>query len=854
MFSSLKIKLAFSHLGVIFGTASVLAFITYFTGIKIYEEATFDNLHKSSANSAITIHNFITNKQNLLKRISESRETELFAKKFQDVALAAYFSNFKHEFNTLSYITPAGSEEVRVDNGNINHTLRDLSNTIQFKQAQEEPGEVFLSVAPSNHDHPLATLVFTIAKQHYFDERLIHVLQAEMPIATLAEHLVSFSQFRADYLILADSKNTVLAHPQQRLIQTKLHLPDQKQGFGTAEQLGERGLYSSLELGSPDWKLIHVLPLDKYVVDPIKYAKLVFAVFICVLLVGFLVVIFIARKINAPITDLTKAVKLITKGKKIQLLHPYQIEELDNLVEAFNAMTLELSKTTISKDYLNSIVNSLKECLVVISLNGTIESANQMTFDLVGYNEEQLVGQPISKIFPEDFDIYSYLFDDENQEELETSFITSGQEEIPINFYRSHLRNEHGSAQGIVCLALDIRKRKKAEADKEALKTQLHKAQRLETVGTLASGIAHDFNNILTIIIGYSQILNYTTKDEDSKKSLQHILSASNRAKDLVQQLLDFSRQRSHPKMEISLVPIIKEIIKMLRSSTPASIEILHQLGQDCSPIISDPSQIQQIIMNLCSNAIHAMGTHGTLTIKLDDEHVTKLNASQYINVPQGKYAKLMICDTGHGIKESDLDRIFDPFFTTKGVNEGTGLGLSVVHGIIQGMEGHIFVTSKVDIGTTFTLLFPALTKNDGEEGHATFAAFPKFLKGNGENILFIDDEAALTKLGKMNLEHLNYKVTAMTSAIEALDFFKMNPTMFDLLVTDFSMPKMQGDELILEIKKIKRDLPTILCTGYHAELVKTEKIEAPHRTIKKPYTTEELATAVYELLGRKAP
>ncbi len=853
MFASLKTKLSFSHLGAIFGTASILALITYWIGIQIYNESTFANLQRTTLINSISIQNFIASKESMLKRISESRETEIYAKNLSEVALAAYFADFKNEFGSLSYISPSGQEEVRVGKGKTNNSVPDLSTTKCFWQAIENPGEVFLHVGHQKQGLPPTTIVFMLAKQHYFDDQILHVIKATLPLATLDQYLARFAGGVSDFLIVTDSENTILIHPRQELILTKLQFPEQDQGFGEIEKLGMKGPYSARILSSPAWKIVEILPFDSYMEAPIKYAKIVFGMICTILLLGFFVVSYISRRINAPLIDLTKAVKLIASGEKAEILQPHNIEELDNLVDAFNSMSFELRETSISKNYLDNIVNSLKECLIVTSLNGTIESANQMTFNLLGCSEEQLVGLHIGAILPKEFDIDSYFAHDPVQEAIETSFVTFQQEEIPIVFHRSFLKSTSGDEQGLVCLALDIRARKEIEKEKEKLITQLNNAQRLETVGTLANGIAHDFNNILTIIIGYSQILNYTIKDEDNKKSLEQILAASNRAKNLVQQLLEFSRQGSHAKMEISMIPVLKEIIKMLKSSTPASIEISQQINQDCSTIIADPSQIQQIIMNLCSNAIHAIGEYGTLTVKLNNEEVTELSSGLYQGVPQGSYVKLDICDTGHGIKDADLNRIFDPFFTKKTATQGTGLGLAVVHGMIKSLHGHIFVESKVDVGTTFTLLFPTMSKDGEQKSPSTSLAFNKLLQGKGECILFVDDEEALATLGQKNLEGLGYKVTSTTSSTEALEIFQKEPTKFDLLITDFSMPKMQGDKLIREIRQISKDFPAILCTGYHAELVKTENIEGAYVALKKPYEGEILAKEVKALLGKKS-
>lgn len=353
------------------------------------------------------------------------------------------------------------------------------------------------------------------------------------------------------------------------------------------------------------------------------------------------------------------------------------------------------------------------------------------------------------------------------------------------------------------------------------LEKQLRQAQKLEAIGTLAGGIAHDFNNILTAILGFAELSLYDLTETDPLFSnIKQILGASQRAKDLISQILTFSRQTEAQLRPIKLIPIIKESSKLLRASIPVTIDIDKKFLTQHDLIIGDPTQIHQIIMNLCTNAFHAMkDTGGRITITLSQkflQHIDETNQS----VKQGEFLCLSIKDTGKGIPKSIIDKIFDPYFTTKSVGEGTGLGLSMVHGIVTAMQGFIEVNSQENIGTCFYLYFPSYLENSFEDVQVS-----EIYKGNGQSILFVDDELAITQIVKQILERLNYKVDCYNDSVLAYDSYVENPEKYDLIMTDMTMPKMTGIDLIQRIRLVSKDIPIILCTGY-AETLTNESID----------------------------
>ena len=389
---------------------------------------------------------------------------------------------------------------------------------------------------------------------------------------------------------------------------------------------------------------------------------------------------------------------------------------------------------------------------------------------------------------------------------------------------------------------------KKAEAERLILQESLQRSQKMEAIGTLASGIAHDFNNILSAVMGYTELALFDIpKESETAKNLEMVLAAGRRAKDLIKQILAFSRQSEKERKPIQIANTVKEMLKFIRASLPTSIEIRYQDDSDLGYILADPVQIQQVVMNLCTNAHHAMkDTGGVIDVRLAAFVSGLKHDNAHPDLTPGTYVKLTVKDTGHGMDKATMGKIFDPYFTTKEKGVGTGLGLAVLHGIVQEHGGIIAVDSEPGKGTAFDIYFPAIQKTVDPETRTR----EKEIRGGHEHILLIDDEKVLVEMVKKMLERMGYTVETRTSSVEALALFSAEPHRYDLVITDMTMPNISGEKLAMELIRIRPNIPIILCTGYGETLLE-EKIKniGIKTLVMKPILRVELARAIQDAL-----
>ena len=472
---------------------------------------------------------------------------------------------------------------------------------------------------------------------------------------------------------------------------------------------------------------------------------------------------------------------------------------------------------------------------------------------ICGYTCDEFNSQEINwldLIHPDDklkvFNKSSKLLDHPSEMILEYRIIAK---DGSVHWVRDSKRSysEEGVVQGIDGIVTDISRQKQVEEEKHKLETQLQQSQKMESIGNLAGGIAHDFNNILFPIMGYTEMLMEDTPDDSPvRPKLNEILTGAMRAKDLVQQILTFARQESSELKLMKMQPIIKEALKLIRSTIPTTIEIKQDIKSDCGVIKADPTQIHQIIMNLATNACHAMEkTRGVMKIGIGEVELEALDIKAP-NMRPGIYICLTVADTGIGMQKNVAEKIFDPFFTTKEIGKGTGMGLSVVHGIVTGLGGAIQVYSEPGKGTEFKVYFPAEERSPEKPE----VKIKEPIQGGVEKILLVDDEQGIIEMEKQMLERLGYQVTSRINSTEALELFRAAPDRFDLVITDMAMPNLPGDRLAAELLKIRSNIPILLCTGF-SETVSEES--AASLGIKdflmKPIVMRDLANKIRKVL-----
>jgi PAS domain S-box-containing protein len=385
------------------------------------------------------------------------------------------------------------------------------------------------------------------------------------------------------------------------------------------------------------------------------------------------------------------------------------------------------------------------------------------------------------------------------------------------------------------------------------LEDQFRQAQKMEAIGTLAGGIAHDFNNVLAAIVGYTELAKMESAGRpEVLEYLQAVSEGSARAADLVRQILAFSRQQEQQRKSIQLWPVVNEALKLLRATIPATIQFEVSLIRRGPTVLADPTQIHQVLMNLATNAAHAMrGQPGRLGVSLEVVDVDSALAAMHPGLRPGRYLRLVISDTGHGMDRATLARIFDPFYTTKAPGEGTGLGLAVVHGIMQSHDGVISVYSQPGEGTRFNLYFPA----EPGEAREIVAPATETPRGHGERILYLDDEKPLVRMGQIILERLGYVVDAETTPAAAIAAVRAQPKKYDLVITDLAMPGMTGTDVAKQLLAIRPDLPIILSTGFSATLT-LERVRAIgiREMVLKPLTLRGLGEVVHRVLTESKP
>lgn len=411
---------------------------------------------------------------------------------------------------------------------------------------------------------------------------------------------------------------------------------------------------------------------------------------------------------------------------------------------------------------------------------------------------------------------------------------------------------DHSIAKALERAELIKENRRYQESLEEEIRkrtTELYQAQKMEAIGTLAGGIAHDFNNMLASIIGYTEMaMEQLSPEGQPYDDLENVLDAANSATDLVKQILTFSRQDDVDTHPVLVQDVLRQVIKLLRATFPTSITVEDEIDQYCKPVFADPSQIQQVLMNLCTNAKQAIETDvGTIAITLNQVGglPESLRQDPDTNSPD-EYLCLSVADTGKGIEKNLIDKIFEPFYTTKPIGKGTGLGLSVVHGIVTAIDGVIQVKSTPEVGTEFRIYIPVIDEFEGAERKQT----ADFIAGGSERILLVDDDPRLVTILDRALSGMGYRVTSMTDSTAAMKVFEQDPEAFDLVLTDMTMPKLTGKDLAERMLQLRPDIPVIMCTGYSEVMDSHEaKVIGIRKFIMKPIVKKDLGVILRSVL-----
>jgi len=525
--------------------------------------------------------------------------------------------------------------------------------------------------------------------------------------------------------------------------------------------------------------------------------------------------------------------------------------QVADLTRERDGLAAELSALHSTEERLRAIVN-VATVGVHVSQHGLTKFVNDYVLNISGYTRDELAGSAFAEfVHPDDRGV---VFDRHVRrirgEEVETQYVfralSKSGENIVVET-TSVLIEWEGEPASLNFLR-DVTKQRKAKAER-------HRSRRLEAIGTLAGGIAHDFNNILGQIIGFTDLARFSADPATrTTEHLERVMQASIRARDLVQRILSFARETEQVRRPISLDALVKSTDVLLRASFPSTVKIVHDTADRETTVLADPTQLEQVLVNLCTNACQAMEAHGgtlTVTVQPCTLEAGDVNVSTAGDLPPGDYVLLRVADTGQGMDEHTRERIFDPYFTTKRPGQGTGLGLAVAASIVEKHSGAIQVASGPGEGATFDVYLPRIPTDSAQPQTPQKS---HIFRGT-ERILLVDDEEGLVDLGVQILGKFGYRVTGCTYAPAALKMFREAPQSFDLVITDLTMPELPGDRLAAELLSIRPDLPVILVTGYSQRMDHKKALAAGFAGyLKKPLDLPELTRTIRLVFGEKLP
>lgn len=690
----------------------------------------------------------------------------------------------------------------------------------------------------------------------------ISMIVGYVNLAVLSKMIEKISDSH-QYVIITDRIGTVIANNISRRVQ-------QRDNIGTLDHIREsvirsentfittdlkmKVIASVVPVSLTDWKVFFLQHYDDALapVTKIRY-MLLFGIVLTGILAAFSAFLG-AKRISKPFIRLVEDVHRVAEGDYTLVSKKDGFKELEELDESFRKMAEAISQREQSilesEQVHRELVEALPHGIQENDLDGIITFTNSAYDRIFEAEKGEAIGQPIWRTeissaqklrLQEKFKL---IVDEQPPPVPHTSKAkTYRGNQIDIQIDWQYKRNQSGELIGFISVLTDI-------TEKKVLESHLRQAQKMEAIGTLAGGIAHDFNNILSVILGYSELIMSTkAMDAKSEEYQQHIVSASLRARDLVQHLLIFSRKKEHAKGQVDIYGIVAEAVKFLRATLPTTISFELDLEEKTGTIVADATQIHQVVFNLCTNAAHAMEKSGggVLTVSLSSAVISDMDVIRIKGLEPGNYARLAVCDTGEGISEKDIARIFDPFFTTKETGKGTGMGLAVVHGIVSSHSGVINVSSEMGKGTVFEVWLPLVEKRLKPK----VTGISLLTEGRG-HLLIVDDEEDIARISMLLLQDVGYQVTACNDSKEAYALVEREPEKFDLMITDQTMPGMTGIELSKKVAALRPDMPILLCSGYSSTLTDKQVAEAGvWKTVLKPVDRDALLTTVTALLAK---
>lgn len=771
-----------------------------------------------------------------------------------DINLNFYFSAAQQHHNTLQEIITL--IEKLADESTGLKTQLDRVTT----ELQEELQTI------GNEDLLLLFYQMQILEKKYWLEQQQHVMQSAFSTgSTLRSRLDMLPPAQAEQKLLISQLLDNFANIAQKALQLNGHLKSTFDEFQLQAEALDPISSQLLELADEE--------MDETRKRQQQTGHTVVAILVGVSIGSVLTVIGIAILLNESITrnivHLTQAADELKAGNLDVIASVNSGDEIGRLAASYNSMARRIKLLVNSQQQkIEELKESEKELekiaqrlafhvdqtplgVIEWDLDLNVIQWNQAAEKIFHYSRKEVIGKNGKDlIIPHNVrhhvqDLWDDLLAKTGGTRSTNENITKNGNIILCEWFNTTILDSKNTVVGIASMVRDI-------TEARHLEEQARKSQKMEAIGTLAGGIAHDFNNILSAIFGYTEMAQMKlSADHPSSADLDQVLKAGRRAQDLVKQILAFSRQTEQTLTPIQIHIIVEEALKLLRASIPTTIEIQRDIDPTSGAVLSDATQLHQITMNLCTNAYHAMReTGGILTVKVHPVQILADDTKvKFSNLQPGSYVELLVSDTGKGMDEATVEKIFNPYFTTKKKGEGTGLGLSVVHGIVKSYGGYISVVSEPDEGTTFKLYLPQMRIDSPMQPDDYASSCP----GGTERGLIVDDEEVLVDITRQMLTGLGYTITVATGSVEAFDIFKEKPDAFDFLITDMTMPELNGAELIHRIRNIRPSLPIILCTGF-SDLIDESK--ATHLGIQKyltkPVDRHELATALREILDNR--